>query len=656
MNTDKSKPKKDEPGLHNVDPDVEARVDAMMDLEEPKKSSISPKPPTVSSTSAPLLPGDKLPDFDKKPAVPAPVASNERPSSPPANKSLVDDPQTEQAVDDIVEKESDRMLAIEDAKADLLAEGTAEIDRGFFSRLKTGLSNFWSNPKARFSVIAILILAITAILIVPSSRYLVLNSVGVRASTSMRIIDEKTNQPLKNVEVSLQGKSVKTDKEGKAKLEKIKLGKTKLSVKKPAFAEIDQNVVIGWGSNPKGDVGLTAVGSRYTLSIKDFVSDKPIFKAEVSSGEASASSDENGEAVLVIEDPDEANVEVFISGENYRTESLSLEVGDKNVHEVKLVSAKKHAFVSKRSGKYDLYKIDVDGKNEEKVVSGTGSESADKSVILPNPKSNVVAYVSNRAEQRNKDGFGLSNLMLVNLDDNQAETIDYSERIQLIEFTATKLAYVKIAEGESAESPSRHRLITYDLSSQTKKEITSTNYFNDVLVAQGSIYYAPAAYQVNGPLGLFKAPIDSGNKVSIFGQEVWNLFRVSYDKLNIAAGQDWYEYDLSSGQFNSMQIAPEGLKSRIYVDAPSVKKSAWVDERDGKGVLLIYDVDKKEDQNLKTQSGLKNPISWLDNDHMVYRVATGSETADYVISLSGGEAKKIIDVTNTPGLDRWYYY
>lgn len=655
MNTDKTKSKKEEPGLHNVDPAIEARVDEMMNLEEPK-SAAKPKSESSNSTSAPLLPGDKLPDFDKKTAKPTPVVSSEQPAPLPVKKSLVDDPQTEQAVDDIVEKESDRMLAIEDAKADLLAEGTAEIDRGFLNRLKTGLSNFWSNPKARFSVIAILILAIATVFIVPTSRYLVLNSVGVRASTSMRIIDEKTNQPLKNVEVSLQGKTAKTDKEGKAKLEKIKLGRSKLTVKKPAFAENNQDVVIGWGSNPKGDVGLTAVGSRYTFSIKDFVSDKPVFRAEVSSGEASASANENGEAVLVVEDQNEDNVEVTVSSENYRSEFLSLEVGDKNTHEVKLVPAKKHAFVSKRSGKYDLYKIDVDGKNEEKIVTGTGSESAEKTVILPNPTSNIVAYVSNRAEQRNKDGFGLSNLMLVNLDDNQAETIDYSERIQLIEFTTTKLTYVKIAEGESAESSNRHKLIIYDLSSQSKKEVTSTNYFNDVLAAQGSIYYAPAAYQVNGPLGLFKTPIDSGNKVSIFGQEVWNLFRVSYDKLNIAAGQDWYEYDLSSGQLNSMQIAPEGLKSRIYVDAPSVKKSAWVDERDGKGVLLIYDVDKKEDQNLKTQSGLKNPILWLDNDHMVYRVATGSETADYVISLSGGEAKKIIDVTNTAGLDRWYYY
>lgn len=666
--TDKPKNNEDEKLLRGTDPKVEAKVDEMMTYGEKSKTSRDIKPASSGSASAPLLPGEKLPDFNKQPvwSHPRSVASTkDKPDesgnqvadkeSKPPNKQI-EDPATDKAVDEIAAEESDRMLAIEDAKAQLLAEGSAEIDRGIFNRIKSAIKRFWSNPKARFAVLSILVIAIATVAVVPPSRYFALNTLGVRSSTSLRVLDENTSQPLKNVEVSIDGKTSRTDKDGKAKIEKIKLGNQQLAIKKPAFADINQKVVIGWGSNPRGDLKLTAVGSRYTFKVVDFVSDKPAKAVEATSGDASATVNENGEIVLVVADQDEANVDISIVGDNYRTEKINLDVGNKDVHQVKMVPSRKQAFVSKRSGKYDLYKIDVDGKNEEKVLAGTGTESEDKTVILPNSKSNTIAYVSARADQRNIDGFALSSLMIINLDDNNISKIDSSERIQPVDFIGNKLIYVKIAEGASAADSTRHRLISYDIETEEKKELASTNYFNDILSAKGSIYFTPAAYQVNGSVGLFKTNADGSSKSTIFGEEAWNLFRVSYDKINVAVNQTWYEYDISSNQFNKLEVAPALLKSRVYNDSPDAKNSAWVDDRDGKGVLIIYDTSTKEEKVLQTQSGLKNPIRWLDADHLVYRVSTSSETADYVISLSGGEPKKIKDVTNTAGLDRWYYY
>ena len=345
----KSKSKKDNELLRGIDPAVEKKVDKMMKPETPATGGIKPEPST--SPGAPLLPGEKLPNFDKAARKEKPNVAKSEPSE--VNKTLsiqeavekyqtndsASDPETDKAVDDIVAKESDKMLAIEDAKAQLLAEGSAEIDRGFWHRMKSGFSSFWYNPKARLSVFAIIFLTIAAAAVIPASRYFALNTLGVRASTSLRVVDEKTNQPLKNVEISLDGKSAKTDKDGKAKLEKIKLGNGELSVKKPAFADINQKVTIGWGSNPRSDIRLIAVGSRYTFVAKDFVSDKPA-KAEAISGEASARANDNGEIVLVVPDQEEPIVEVEITGENYRSEIISLEVGDKNTHQIKMVPSK----------------------------------------------------------------------------------------------------------------------------------------------------------------------------------------------------------------------------------------------------------------------------------------------------------------------------
>lgn len=648
--------KKDEQKLvSDIDPKVEKKVDAMMAPDSPDKSDHNlPK----ALSGAPLLPDEKLPDFPDKftePTSPQPAEPAKASKPDISDHSSIDDPETDKAVDEISEQESDRMLAIEDAKAELLAEGTAEIDRGFWNRLKTKFVDFWHNKKARNSSIAGLIVLVFIAVGVPTSRYFILNSFGVRASMSLRVIDDKTDQPLKNVVVSINGESGKTDIDGKVKLEKIHLGRQQLSVSKPAFADSTQNITVGWGSNPLGDVALQEVGSRYVFELKDFVSGKPLADGEVVSGEASANANEQGEAVLVVADQNQAQISVQVRAPDYRTETFNLDVGDKEVRNLGMVPARKHAFVSKRSGKYDLYKVDVDGKNEQLVLAGAGAESENTTVILPSLHSDTIAYVSTRGDKHNEDGFPLAGLKIINLDDNKIQTIDYSEKIQLVDFIGSKLVYVKIEQGQSAASPNRNQLISYDVSTNEKKLLAKTNYFNDVLSAKGAIYYAPSQYKTSG-IGLFKVNPDGSGQTMVYDKEVWNLFRVSYDKIDAAVGQNWYEYDTVTDSFNALNSAPPEQKSRIYADSPDGKKSAWVDNRDGKGVLLVYDTSTGEDKAIQTQSGLTNPISWLDNDHLVYRVYNTDETADYVVSLSGGSPKKIEDVTNVAGLDRWYYY
>jgi Tol biopolymer transport system component len=664
--TDETKKRAQEGSIHGVDPDVVAKVDKMMSYSKDAKDDSQP-------SGAPLLPSDKLPDFSKdkpsvkqqkeeKPADSPEVKAEYKPAAKPepapmqVPAAVAEDNETAKAVDDIAREESNRMLAIEDAKAELLAEGTAEIDKGWFNRVKTVLGNFWHNKKARNLTLAGLLLLIAVAGVVPASRYFILNTAGVRSSMSVRIIDDKTEQPLKNVDVSVDNRSAKTDIDGKVKLTNIKLGKQHLSVKKPAFADVNQDVVIGWGSNPRGDVGLTPVGSRYTFEIKDYVSGKPVKEAEAVSGEASATANDGGEIVLVAADQNESEINIHISAPNYRAEDITLDVGNKDTHQISLVPARKHAFVSKRNGKYDLYKTDIDGKNEKLVLAGTGAESEDNTVIVPSPNSDTIAYVTTRGDKHNDDGFALSSLIMVNLDEDKTETIDYSERVQLVDFIGNKLVYVKIAQGQSAASLDRHQLISYDINTKEQKIIYKTNYFNDVLSAKGAVYFAPSKYKTDSPAGLFKINPDGSGQSAVYGQEVWNLYRVAYDKINAAVGENWYEYDIGQNTFNALNGAPADQQSRVYADSPDGKQSAWVDKRDGKGVLIIYDTLTGQDSVIQTQSGLTNPISWLDNEHLVYRVDNNSETADYVIGINGGTPKKISDVTNTAGLDRWYYY
>jgi hypothetical protein len=135
-----------------------------------------------------------------------------------------------------------------------------------------------------------------------------------------------------------------------------------------------------------------------------------------------------------------------------------------------------------------------------------------------------------------------------------------------------------------------------------------------------------------------------------------NIFRTNYDDLTFAAQQDWYKYDLANQNAPTKIVTPANPKTRIYIQNPSNKKSVWIDQRDGKGVLIIYDVDSKKETVLRTQSGLKYPVYWVSDNTLVYRINTEQETADYVLNIDGGDPKKIKDVSNTGGVDKWYYY
>ncbi len=113
---------------------------------------------------------------------------------------------------------------------------------------------------------------------------------------------------------------------------------------------------------------------------------------------------------------------------------------------------------------------------------------------------------------------------------------------------------------------------------------------------------------------------------------------------------------MGSPQPGRINGAPADQKTRVYTNNAANTQSLWIDQRDGKGVLLSYDLATKQDKVLTGQSGLVYPVRWLNDTTAVYRINNDSETADYVVSLDGGEPKKIVDVTNTAGIDKWYYY
>jgi hypothetical protein len=618
------------------------------DIEEPTKP---PEPAIVVSDSIPAT----APEIEGATAVVEPgqePITDEKTKEETEADDAAEDLVVDTAVDDIVAKESDTVLEAEDAD---VAKAFEPPKTGLKTKVGQFFKRWWTNKWARWITITLLVLALLGAAVWPTSRYLALNSFGVRGSAALTVTDDSSQQPLKNIQISLGGQTALTGSDGIAHLYNVRLGKTQLMIQKRAYAAQTKLVTIGWGSNPLGSFSLIVTGSQYHILALDFLSGKPIAKVEASTADAEAISDSTGEIVLAIDPSEAAKLDVSIKADGYRSEKLSFSADTKTTAVVHLVPARKEVFVSKRSGTYDVYKTDADGKNEQVVLKGSGFEQ-DNMVLLPHPTDETVALVSTRDKVYNSDGYQLSTLTLINLDDDTTKSLVQSERIRLVGWTANRLVYVQIAAGASAANSKRYRVISYDYKTGDKREIASGNYFNNVTLVGDSIYYAPANLYQNDPSnGFFKATADGTIKQSVLSQSVDSSLRVSYEALDLAVGETWYEYKLGTTVPTKLATAPPNYQTRVYIDSSDRSRSLWVDSRDGKGVLVLYDPVTKVDKVLVTQSGLVNPVRWLSKNTIIYRIHTDQETADYVLNVDGGAAQKIKDVTNTTGQDQWDY-
>lgn len=583
-------------------------------------------------------------DFDN------PQESLESPLEP-----LIDDEKTEAMVREIVAEEADELLAVQDLNVGTTApkvpaplpnveptrkpKVTKKTKRGFIIKLGLGL----------------LLLGLLIAMFVPVSRNALLNAVGVRAGARIVVIDQSTQQPLKNASVTVAGVTAQTDVSGVAQLNNLRIGPTTVRVEKRAFAATESPINLWWGNNQLADTAVDPTGSQYVFRVVDYVTGKPVAESRAVSAYADANADDKGVIKLTLENNDLETATVDIMSNGFRTESIEITAETKESTDVKLVVAKKHVFVSNRSGTYDVYSIDIDGKNETVILPGTGSERDDM-LVVPSPTDNVVAIVSARGDAKNKDGFLLSTLNIIDLATKTVTKVSQSEQIHIIGWNKSRVAYVQTAAGASAANPDRERLMSYDVTSKDNKQLLSANYFNDVMVAGDYLYYAPSTGNSDPNGNLTRMKFDGSDKKVLLIAEVWNALRVSYDKIVVSVPGGWYEHTLTSATARKLESQPPNTVSRTYVDNTTRSKSAWIENRDGKGTLLSYDTTKKQDTVVQAIGGLQYPIRWASDTALIYRVSTQNETADYLTGVDGGKPRKISDVTNVGSSDRWYYY
>ncbi len=552
------------------------------------------------------------------------------------------DSDIDEAVDDIVRSESDGVLELEDQKVQEQIAITTKKSK--FGKIRSFFGRWWDNLLLRYLTIVVLIASLIAATVIPFTRYSILNLFGVRVASSMTIIDSQTRLPLKNINVSLQDKSASSDENGKVEFTDLKQGSSDLTIFKRGYADTKKQIVLGWGSNPIGEQEIAATGVQYSFVLKDWITGEAIKSAEATAGENSALSDDNGKIILTIGETDLSNIQVTISASGYRDFVINTDELTQEQLEVTMVSDRRHVFVSNRNGNFDIYGIYLDGKDEQRVVEASGSERV-VPTIMQNPTTSITAFVSSREGFKNKDGYLLDGLYILDASNGSYEKIGRSEQIQLVGWSGDRLIYWEIVEGVSANNPERSKLFSYEVITKEKVQLATSNYFNDIELVGNTVYYAVSGFAVPTSLAkLFAVDADGKNQYTVLDAQVYTIFRTKGANLLLnASDQKWYEVKIGQDPVEVPNVSsPSNL---VFVNSPDGTKSAWIDIRDGKGVLLKANTEDYLESQVYSAAGISSVMYWVGENALVYRVIKTGETADYFIKTGDPVPVKITDVT-----------
>ncbi len=563
-------------------------------------------------------------------------------NAPPSGFDTSVDPDTtlEKAVDDIVRTDADNALPPE---ADALAPPPVVMKASFRERLKQAYFNWWDNRVLRYITLSILLAVIAVVIFVPVVRNTVLNAIGVRTSVSVTAIDASTTLPLKNVLLSAGDVTAKTNSEGYANLKGVALGSQEVKLHKAGFADVKKSMKLGMRTTDLGNIELKAVGTQYTLVFEDYFSGKPINEVDVTSGEATTKSGTTGTAILTIAPNDDEKVSVVIEKQGYRTEKLDIAAEATKLTKLKLVPAQKEVFISKESGKYDLYKMDLDGQNKKVLLAGTGLETPALNVIV-DPAGKRAALVSTRDDKRNKDGYLLSALTIIDIDSGESEVIEHAEQITMLGWSGTTLVYQQTIAGASAANANRNKITSYEYTDSKRIQVANANYFNGSVLNGNTVYYVVSSIDASVKGGLVRSNIDATNKKTLHEGEVWQLYRADYKTLKFQTPDKWYEYKMSNNAATE-STPPATYNARKYMDSPDGKLSVWVDDRDASGALMEYSVADGKERQVTLQKGMVEVMRWVNGRVVIYRTINGTQVDEYAISLDGGEPQRLAAVS-----------
>lgn len=512
-------------------------------------------------------------------------------------------------------------------------------------------------------VLSLLAIAIAAWFIQPSRVYIV-NLIGlkvpVKITTTTVAEPKQPSATLKKVTVTVNGQEFISNDEGIVQTNvaygPVSIDAVKTGYEGAGFTDsYDFNPFFNLiGAQPKNgaertiDMQLKGVGLPLTFNAKDWLTQGPVVKGKFSVGDVVAEPDAQGSVSLKVPPTDNKTVKVRATfGGTYNDIEFDAKLQAAPAQEFLFVPAGKDYFVSKRSGQFAVYSSNVDGSLTTEIVPASANETAAIDFAV-SPSGKFAALASTREGKKDSGGQLLQKLYVVNLSTNQLTALDEGRWFDFIDWSGDTLAYTTAA---STTAP--QRLSSVDLTNGKKTDLGSAATYGVARVSLGNVVYqlhhASGDSSVGNNPELRVVAVKGGAEKTI-GVKVDVLTQTDFDKFAYqTSDKAWHQYDVNTAQVTNISAPTSVGRAYLSTVSPDGQTRLLIDRIDGKNTLIAESVANGQEKQLYGAAGLQGPIRWVGGV-ITFRVVDSLQSADYVLSPSGGQPKKITDVTDTASL------
>lgn len=481
-------------------------------------------------------------------------------------------------------------------------------------------------------------------LIIPFTRWPILNALGIRSTMTFEVIEKDDKIPLSNASIWLdETYFTTTDEFGAGKFENTRLGPHNIRIQKNGYSREDLTVVTGI-TETKDTVEVKAIGIKVNLDIRNWLTGEPIAGATVGVNKDTVKSDKTGRASIVIPPDDDHKIKLSVGATGYLSQTVK-PPHSSDSKEVALVADAKDYFISKRDGKFDFFSSNIDGSGQQKIIEATGKEDPDFLQFSIHRGNRFGVLVANR-EAKVVNNRVVAGIYIIDLSTSNLKKIDEGSDVRLLEWGDDTIVYQKSDPNLKYDDPGFSKVSSYNVANSKQKQLAQANYFSVALVAQNYLYYAGAdGYREEANTPLTSIELSSGaTKTILDGRIPTGLTRSNYDALTLLADDsNFYNVSVKGGQVKQIDRRVDSALN--FGLNPNGAQVLWAEQIDGQGALMMRSVSNDDKRVVKKLSGLKGPIRWVTDRLAVVRVVTTTETADYLVDVPTAKSAKVVDVS-----------
>jgi hypothetical protein len=506
----------------------------------------------------------------------------------------------------------------------------------------------------------------------PPSRYAIAGLV-IKKDISLEIKDSVTNTPVTGADVAVGNQNAITDANGKAALKNLKTGHYSVSVSKKYYKDqkIDVLVPVVKATKPK-NVSLAATGRAVRIKVVDYVDGKPLGNVNITIADTNGKTDKKGSVTMVV--PVGATTQkATLALDGYNTKEADIKISNNSVqqNDVKLAATGRVYFFSKRTGKLDLMKANLDGSDSQVVLTATGNEQVQTSDISQSPDWKYVALLLRRSSADQTP-----QLYILKTDDDKLINVDNGKaNFKLDGWSGDKLIYQVDRTDLPSWQTGQTKLKSYDADSgkitlldqqQGSDSTTAINeVYNNVVVSGNNVvyskYWGGSNYAVAGKqntVQMIDADGQNHRVVASYDAATTNLqvalhnptsFYIATNVNNDYTNTNYFEFTTSSLNPKPVNIDTNDFYPSVfeYYQSPAGNKLLWSEPRDGKNTVLIGDQSGGNPVTIGSFSDYR-PFGWFTDK---YVILSKNSSELYIMAAKGSTPLKITDYQSTN-----YYY